>query len=141
MISILVEGAPLHEITQTVPCASPSTSSTQPYYKQFGTKKDSTFTVKVVKANMKKLLNGKAEFERLKQTHINLDDWSANITTVSSAVQEKWGTTYVVVTGDGLEVDGSVGTQGDYKFELVIITIQIVKLIFIIMYFCDICYP
>ena len=79
---------------------------------------------------MKKLPNGKAEFERLKRTHINLDDWSANITTVSSAVQAKWGTAYIVVTGDGLEVDGiyiaSVDTQGDYKNELVIITIQIV---------------
>ena len=66
---------------------------------------------------MKKLPNGKAEFERLKQTHINLDDRSANITSVSSTVQAKWGTTYVVVTGDVLEVDDSVSTQGDYKNE------------------------
>lgn len=68
--------------------------------------------MKVVKANMTKLPNGKVEFERLEQTHISLDDRSANVHTVNNAVQLKWGGDFVVVTGDGLEVDDSSGTQG-----------------------------
>ena len=61
---------------------------------------------------MKKLPNSKVEFEQLEQTHINLDDNSANINTVTNAVQAKWGPEYVVVTGDGLEVDGCSGRGG-----------------------------
>ena len=57
---------------------------------------------------MNKLPSGKAEFERLEQTHISLDDRTANINTVTSAVQSKWGANYIVVTGDGL---GSMTVQ------------------------------
>ena len=64
---------------------------------------------------MKKLPNGKVEFERLEQAHIRIDDRSANVHAVNSAVQTKWGAEYVVFTGDGLEVDDSRGTQqGSY---------------------------
>lgn len=115
MLALTVEGAPPQHTTQTIPCSTstiPSPSST-PHYKPINTKKDGTFNVKVVKANMKKLPNGKVEFEQLEQTHINLDDSSANINTVTNAVQAKWGPEYVVVTGDGLAVDDSSGTQGN----------------------------
>ena len=51
--------------------------------------------------------------DRLEQTHISMDDRSANVNTVTNAVQSKWGSDYIVVTGDGLEVDDSSGTQGN----------------------------
>ena len=110
-----VEGAPAHQVTQTVTSATPSTSSgfaSQPFFKPFGTKKGNSFNVKVIKANMKKLAGGKLEFEKLEQTHVSLEESNANVVTVSSAVQGKWGVEYMVVTGDGLEVDDSAGTQG-----------------------------
>ena len=68
--------------------------------------------IQVVKANITKLPNGKVEFERLKQTHINLDERTANVHTVTNTVQQKWGSEFIVVTGDGLEVENSSGTQG-----------------------------
>ena len=67
---------------------------------------DGTFNVKVKKAWITQLVNGRVDFER------GHDERSANIHTVTNAVQSKWGSGYVVVTGDGLEVDNSAGTQG-----------------------------
>ena len=119
VFGLTVEGAPVHHTSHTVPCATPSispNSNNQPYYKSIGSKKETTFNVKVVKANMRNLPNGKTEFERLEQTHISLDDHTANVNTVTSAVQSKWGADYIVVTGDGLEVDDSSGTQGSFTW-------------------------
>ena len=111
MFSLTVEGAPVHQTPQTIPCATPTTNpspNNHPFYKPTGSKKESTFNVK---ANMNKLPSGKVEFDRLEQTHISTDDWSANVNTVTNAVQSKWGSDYIVVTGDGLEVDNSSGTD------------------------------
>ena len=62
---------------------------------------------------MNRMPNGKVEFERLEQTHISIDNRSANVHTVNNAIKMKWGSDFVVVTGDGLEVDDSSGTQGN----------------------------
>ncbi len=115
VLRLAVEGAAVNQTVQTIPCASPATNpnpNNAPYYKPIGSKKDTTFNVKVVKAKMNKLPNGKMEFERLEQTHISLDDRTANVNTVMNAIHLKWGADYTVVTGDGLEVDDSSGTQG-----------------------------
>ena len=106
-----MEGTPVIQANQTVPCATAATNPntaghSQPYYKPIGS------NVKVVKAKMSKLHNGKVEFEKLEQTHVSLDDCTANVNTVTCAIQSKWGSEYVVVTGDGLEVDDSSDTQG-----------------------------
>ena len=45
----------------------------------------------------------------LEQTYICLYDHSANVHTVTNAVQSKRGADFI---GDGLEVDDSSGTQG-----------------------------
>ena len=49
-----------------------------------------------------------------------MDDQSANVNTVTNAVQSKWEYDYIIITGDGLEVDDSSGTQGNvsipYRF-------------------------
>ena len=70
--------------------------------------------MKVVKVKMTKLHNGKVEFEKLEQTHVILDDRTANVNTVTCAIQSKWGSEYSVVTGDGLEVDDWPGIQGTW---------------------------
>ena len=57
--------------------------------------------------------NGKVEFEHLEQTHISIGNRSENVHTINNAIQMKWDSDFVVVTGDGLEVDDSSGTQGD----------------------------
>ena len=112
VVCLTVEGAPLHQTTTTISPSTSSHSGSQPFYKPIGYKKETTFNVKVVRANMTKLSNGKVEFERLEQTHISLNEHTANVNTVTNAVQSKWGGDYVVVTGDGLPVDDSEGTHG-----------------------------
>ena len=71
-----------------------------------------SFNVKIVKATMIKQPGGKVDFDKQEQIHVNIDESSANVHTITNAVQSKWGTSYVVVTGDGLPVDDSAGTQG-----------------------------
>ena len=44
--------------------------------------------------------------------HVSVDEPSANVNTITSAIQSRWGANYVVVTADGLEVDNSAGTRG-----------------------------
>ena len=79
VFGLSVEGAPVNQTTQTIPCATPATNPSPPFYKPSGSKKDITFNAKVVKANMNKFPNGKVEFERLEQTHISINDCSANV--------------------------------------------------------------
>ena len=114
VFALMVEGAPIQSVLCTTPSTNPTNST--PFYKPSGSKKDLTFNVKVVKANMRRLPNGKVEFEKIEQTHISIDDRSANVHTVNNAVQSKWGPDFFVVTGDGLEVDDSTGTQGIYIY-------------------------
>lgn len=57
-----------------------------PFYKPIASKKECAFNVKVVKATMNKLANGKVEFQRLEQAHICIDDRNANVRAVNSAV-------------------------------------------------------
>ena len=64
---------------------------------------------------MNKLPNGKVEFEKLEQIHVNIDEASANGHTITNAIKSKWGVGYIVVTGDGLPINDSASTQGIYK--------------------------
>ena len=114
VFSLTVEGAPVSHNTHTVTTATPETSTgNQPYYRPFAKKgQNSTFNVKVVKAILTKTPSGKPEFEKIEQTHVSVTESTANVTTVTNAIQSKWGFSYIVVTGDGLPVDDSSGTQG-----------------------------
>ena len=87
-MSLTVEGTPVIQPNQTVPRATAATNPNttghnQPYYKPIASKKDTTFNVKVVKAKMSELHNGKVEFEQLEQTHVSLGDRTANVNTVT----------------------------------------------------------
>lgn len=118
--ALLVEGTPLTNPLQddsnpTPPCvvAQDTNSNPPPLFKS--TKKNEApvaFNVKIVKSTLIKLPNGKVDFDRQEQVHISVNESSANVHTITNAVQAKWGASYIVVTGDGLPVDDSAGTQG-----------------------------
>ena len=104
---LVVEGAPPHHThSQSVPVASSFANpepanitndpgpSSRPFYKPIlAAKKEHVFNVKVIKATMNQLSNGKVEFDRLEQTFVSIDESSANINTITNAVQKKWGAT------------------------------------------------
>ena len=100
----MVEDSPPHSPhTQTVPVVSPFANpgpsslpgpgpSSQPFYKPvLGSKKEHVFNVKVIKATMNKLSNGKVEFVRLEQTFVSVDKSSANINTITKCNSKEVG--------------------------------------------------
>ena len=68
--------------------------------------------VKVVQAHVSKSATGKLEFHRLGQAFIDVNESTANVFHITDVIQNKWGDDYVLVTGDGLQVEDSSGTQG-----------------------------
>ena len=71
-----------------------------------------TVNVKVVKATMKTGNGGKAEFTPQTQTFVDVTESTANVIYITTAVQRKWGSQYVLVTSDGLQIEDGSGTQG-----------------------------
>ena len=71
-----------------------------------------TVNVKVVKATMKTAIGGKAEFTPQTQTFVDVTESTANVIYITTAVQRKWGSQYVLVTSDGLQIEDGSGTQG-----------------------------
>lgn len=129
VISLIVEGVPPTVQAIPVVTAMPGPSSTpvssqqHPVYKPiFSSKrKEPLVNVKIVKADMTRSVSGKPEFERLGQVFIDVNESTANISYISNAVQRKWGSDYILVTADGLEMEDSSGTQGNYSCTLPII--------------------
>jgi len=74
-----------------------------------------TVNVKIVKANISKSPTGRFIFEKLGQAFIDINESNANIFYVSGVVEKKWGSSYVLVTSDGLKIEDSSGTQGIAK--------------------------
>lgn len=120
-----MEGAPFQ--AQTLPVATvntapytpgPSTSyQTQPpsppsYKPILGSRKKDEINVKVVKATMTKLPNGKVKFNTESQTFVKLTESTANVPFISNVIQSGWGEKYMLVSNDGLEIEDSSGTQG-----------------------------
>ena len=70
--------------------------------------------VKVIQATMKRLSSGKCEFVHLGQTFVDVIESTANVNYIKSVVQNRWGSNYILVTADGLEIEDSSGTQGSY---------------------------
>ena len=79
------------------------------------TRRVQTVIVKIVKATMTTGLNGKPEFTPLTQTFVDVTESTANTNYILNAVQRKWGSQYVIVTSDGLQIDDGSGTQGMLK--------------------------
>ena len=62
---------------------------------------------------MKRLPGGKCEFTHTGQTFINVTQRiTANVNYIQSIVQRRWGSGYILVTADGLEIEDISGTQG-----------------------------
>ena len=108
-----MEGAPFQ--AQTVPIATstapytPGPSITtyqtqppsQPSYKPIlGSRKKDETNLKVVKATMTKLLNGKVKFNT---EFVKLTESTANVPFISNAIKSIWGKKYKLVSNDGLE--------------------------------------
>eukprot|EP00731_Ephydatia_muelleri_P019814 Em0012g639a len=60
-------------------------------------------------------INAKPEFERVDQIFIPIVEATATLPHILSEVKQNAGEDYVIVTGDGLEVKESSGTEG-FKF-------------------------
>jgi len=78
----------------------------------FSAKKSNSINVKIVQANVTKSATGKLEFHKLGQAFIDVSEVTANVYYILGVVQKKWGDDYVIVTGDGLKIEDSSGTQG-----------------------------
>lgn len=105
--SLVVEGS---HVNARPPSTSVTSGTPGPSYSGrpiFSTKKEVTVKVKVVQATMKKLSNGKNEFNNENQTYVTVTEGTANLDYVSQVVQRKWGAGYVLVTSDGLKLDDS----------------------------------
>ena len=68
-------------------------------------------TLKVIVARMR-YINAKPEFERVDQIFIPIVEATATLPHILSEVKQNAGEDYVIVTGDGLEVKESSGTEG-----------------------------
>lgn len=75
-------------------------------------RKRTSISVKVVQAGFKRQSGGRPEFTPQNQTFVDLTEATANVNYVTSVIQRRWGTEYVMVTSDGLKIDDSSGTQG-----------------------------
>ena len=89
---------------------SPSVTTYKPIFP--AAQKSHSVNVKIVQANVTKQANGKLEFLKLGQAFIDVNEATANIYYISAVVQKKWGNEYILVTGDGLKIEDSSGTQG-----------------------------
>ena len=90
----------------------PSGVSSRPQFTSAFSKKSQSCTVKVIQASLKRLPNGKCEFSHMGQLFVDVNESTANANYIRSVVQTKWGSQYVIVTTDGLEIEDSSGTQG-----------------------------
>ena len=77
------------------------------------TRKSPSATVKIVQATMKCLASGTTERVTVNQTFVDVTQITANVRYISSVVQTKWGSQYVLVTSGGLKLDDSSGKQGN----------------------------
>ena len=72
-----------------------------------------TYSLKVVRAEAVMLHNGRYSLKPATvQTYVLLDEDTANVDHINSEVQKTWGAEYIIVSGDGLPIESSSGTQG-----------------------------
>ena len=96
-------GTPLH-------FSAPSTSSS--FQSVIAPRRVPSFSLKVIKANMYRI-GKKVEFQPHSQTFIELVDSTANVEHILGVIQRRWGSDYILVTQDGLQLEESPATQGN----------------------------
>lgn len=92
------------------PSNEPSTSGLQTQ----SLRKNQTSSVKIIQASMKRLASGKVDFVPQNQTFVDVTEATANVNYITAAVQRRWGSDHLLVTSDGLQLDDSSGTHGEY---------------------------
>ena len=86
-----------------------------PMFRSVIASKKITFSLKVLKARMIQTRKGKKpEFETTGQMYVDLTDATANITHIRGKIQEQWGAEYTIVSNEGLEIEDSSATQGQW---------------------------
>ena len=91
----------------------PSTSSGSAIQQQPAPgRKRTSISVEVVQAGFKRQVGGHPAFTPQNQTFVDLTEATANVNNyVTSVIQQRWGTEYMMVTSDGLKIDDSSGTH------------------------------
>ena len=93
--------------------SSSSSTSTPHTSKGLGNKVYNMCTTKVVKAE-KLMVGGKAEFTALEVMYVELKASTANVNYIQSYVQKIWGPQYVIVSNDGLQIQDTSATRGQF---------------------------
>ena len=72
-----------------------------------------TYSLKVVRAEAVTLPNGRYSLKPgTVQTYVLLAEDTANVDYINSEIQRTWGAEYIIVSGDGIPIESSSGTQG-----------------------------
>jgi len=76
-----------------------------------------SYRLKIIQATMTfaSTTTRKPTFTCLGQTFVELTEFTANVPSILAAVQMEFGNDYVIVTGNGLEVKDSPGTDGKWQ--------------------------
>ncbi len=120
---LVVEGATVQRNpTAAVPVCAPGSSlqsasqpSGAPVHKPiFSGKKGQSTNVKIIQATYKKT-SARPEFTPTNQAFITVSEANANVVYLTDAIRRKWGDDFVLVTGDGLRLEDSSGTQGRHS--------------------------
>ena len=93
----------------------PATSTVTPpsFRSVLASRRLPSFSLKILKAMIRRG-RGKADFAPSSQTYIELVDTTANLEHIMGVIRNRWGSEYVLVTNDGLELEDSPATQGFY---------------------------
>lgn len=87
---------------------------------------ESTVNVKITQAKVKGMMsNGRPDFVPISQTFIKVTEPTANVPYLTNAVQNKWGSEYILVTADALQLDDCSGTQGMYSLKLLSLCVYV----------------
>lgn len=70
-------------------------------------------TTKVVKAEKKVGSGGKIEFLTQEAVYVELKPSTANATYVQNYIQSMWGSDYIIVSNDGLQIKDCAATRGE----------------------------
>ena len=98
-----------HSSTPLHSFSAPNTSSS--FQSVIAPRRVPSFSLKVIKADVHRI-GKKIDFQPQSQIFIDLVDSTAN---VDGVVQCRWGSDYILVTQDGLQLEESPATQGSYS--------------------------
>ena len=79
-----------------------------------------TSNVRITKAVLKALMNGKTELIKMEQVFIDLSEGTANVHFVNDAIQRQWGKEFIVCTSDGLPIEDGSGTTGMFVWNFIV---------------------